>query len=356
MVNHRLVTIIAKKELRGLSEEKTIILAILLQLFIAMFSSFLMVGLSAMYDPSMYGRISGVQYGIGYAGNDTLLLDLLARDPSLMVYQMDPGNAIGALKERKLAAVVWPSGTSPDAEEPVVVKLYTIKNDIQSTVIEVKVKDILLDYEGILRDIRRDRLDLQPITVTPSRPVAGSTFYEFIYGLLIPLLLFMPAIISAGLVIDLITEEFQQQTLDTLRSTPATLEEIVNGKILACIAIIPIQVVLWLFLLMLNGIRIASVIEILLHVVFASTALILIAATVAVHYQERTKAQFIFSTATIVVILLILALPSNPVNLIVLLAVGGAPVTHWAVMAASISACLILLIVIRNVIQKKEFA
>lgn len=356
MVNHRLVGIIARKELISLSEEKTIILAILLQLFIAMFSSFLMVGLSAMYDPSLYGRISGVQYGIGFAGNDTILLDLLSRDPSFVTYQMDPGNAIGALKERKLAAVVWPSGSSPDGEEPVVVKLYTIKNDIQSTVIEVKVKEILLGYEEILRDIRRDRLDLQPLTVTPSRPVAGSPFYEFIYGLLLPLLLFMPAIISAGLVIDLITEEFQGQTLDTLRSTPATLEDIVNAKILACIAIIPVQVALWLFLLILNGIMIASVIEILLHVVFASTALILIAATVAVYYLERTKAQFIFSTATIILILLILALPSNPVNLIVLLAAGGAPVTHWAVMAASAAACVILCIVIRNVVQKKEFA
>lgn len=32
-------------------------------------------------------------------------------------------------------------------------------------------------------------------------------FFEFVFGLLIPLLVFMPAIIASALVIDLITEE-----------------------------------------------------------------------------------------------------------------------------------------------------
>jgi hypothetical protein len=113
---------------------------------------------------------------------------------------------------------------------------------------------------------------------------------------------------------------------------------------------------LWLVLLTINGIRIASLVEILLHVVFTSTVLILIAATIAVYYRDRTKAQFIFSTAVIIVLLLILALPSNPVNLIVLLAVGGAPLYHWAVIAASLAGCAILVILVRNVIRRVEYS
>jgi len=354
-VNLSLVRIIAIKELKSIRSEKTIILAILLQLFIAMFSSFLMVGLSAMYDPSMYGRITGIQYGVGFVGNETILFDLFEKEPSFKPYRMDPGIALGALKERQLAAVVWPSETLPDAEDPVTVTLYTISNDIQSTVIEVKIKDILLEYEEILRDIRKDRMDFHPVQVTPSRPVVQNSFYEFIYGLLIPMLLFMPAIISAGLVIDLITEEYQQQTLDTLRSTPATLEEIVYGKILACILLIPFQAGLWLILLTINGIHIVSLIEVLLHVVLTSAALVLIAAAIAVYYRDRTKAQFIFSTAVIIVLLLILAFPSNPINLIVLLASGGAPFYHWGVMAAMASGCLIMIILVRNLVMKIEY-
>ncbi len=56
----RHLSIVAKKEFRGLFNERTILLAVLLQLFIAMFSSFLMVGLTSMYDPtSLSKRITG---------------------------------------------------------------------------------------------------------------------------------------------------------------------------------------------------------------------------------------------------------------------------------------------------------
>ena len=61
------------------------------------------------------------------------------------------------------------------------------------------------------------------------------------YGLLIPLLVFMPAIIASALVIDLITEEYQHDTLETLISTPITFTEMVWGKVLACEVLVPIQ-------------------------------------------------------------------------------------------------------------------
>lgn len=352
LVNLFRTWIIARKELRGLASEKTILLAILLQLFIALFSSFLMVGLSAMYDPSTYGRVTGVQYGVGIAGNDTILPELIKNNPSFVPYQMDLSVALAALKERKLAAVIWTSGTRPEEKDPVTLTLYTIKNDIQSAVIEVKIKDILLKYEDILRDARSSRITRQPIPLSSYRPVSTNTFYEFIYALLIPLLLFMPAIISAGLVIDLITEEFQQQTLDTLRTTPAALIEIVGGKIVACLILIPIESGVWLVLLTLNGIKIASLPEILLQVSFSSAALILIAAVFALHYLDRTKAQFIFSTAAIILLLLALAFPNNPLNLIALLASGSPAPYHLAILLASGCLCILLLMVVRVAVRR----
>lgn len=343
---------ITKKELRGLASEKTILLAILLQLFIALFSSFLMVGLSAMYDPTAYGGVSGVQYGVGVSGNDTVLTRLLSENPSFKPYPMNLSIALGALKERKLAAVIWTSGTLPEDKEPVSLTLYTIKNDIQSAVIEVKLKDVFLKYEAILRDIRSSRLTSHPITLTSARPVTTNTFYEFIYALLIPLLLFMPAIISAGLVIDLITEEYQQQTLDTLRTTPASLTEIVWGKIFACIILIPIESGLWLILLSINGIRIGSLPQILLQVIFASSALILVASVFALFYRDRTKAQFIFSTAAVILLLLTLAFPGNPLNVITLLASDSPAPMQWPVLLMFISFCVILTMIIRVAVRR----
>lgn len=348
---HRVLTI-TKKELRGLANEKTILLAILLQLFIALFSSFLMVGLSAMYDPTTYGSISGVKYGVGVVGNDTILKGLLDENPSFKSYQMNLSVALGALKERKLAAVIWTSETPPESVDPVSLTLYTIKNDIQSAVIEVKIKEVFLKYEDILRDVRSDRITKHPVTITSARPVNSNTFYEFIYALLIPLLLFMPAIISAGLVIDLITEEYQQQTIDTLRTTPASMNEIIWGKISACILLVPMEAGLWLVLLILNRIRIGSLPEILLQVIFASSALILVAALLALYYQDRTKSQFIFSTAAVILLLLTLAFPGNPLNIIAQLASESPAPLFWPVLFVFICFCIILTLLIRVTVRK----
>ncbi len=341
------ILVIAKKEIRSIRDEKTIILAILLQLFIAMFSSFLMVSLSAMYDPSAYRMISNVET-IGYSGNDTLLFELLERNRAFVPYHMEPSVALGALAERKLSAVLILSDVDPAAKEPVLVTMYTIKNDIQSTVTEVALKEVLLEYEEILRDIRQDRFDFKPIKLSIPRPVNGTTFYEFIYGLLIPLLLFMPAIISAGLVIDQITEEYQQQTIDTLFSSPVSPDEMVFGKVLASFILVPLQAVLWLFLLTVNGIQINGLFEILLYVTFTSALLILIAAAIAQFFCDRTKVQFIFSTSVIILILLGLSFQNNPINLIVILASGLTIENQWLMMIVIIMLCAIMFFVVRK--------
>ncbi|MFY1644710.1 ABC transporter permease, partial [Methanoculleus bourgensis] len=156
-MNTRRVGLIAKKELFGLSAEKTIIFAILLQVFIAMFSSFLMVGLTTMYDPEALEGYSTVTYGVGCAGADSPLIDEFKKRDDLVLHQMDLGQALGALRERKVAAVVFVPDTPPDAEGPVTVTLYLIKNDLQSSVINVKLKEVLQGYERELREVRADR-------------------------------------------------------------------------------------------------------------------------------------------------------------------------------------------------------
>ncbi|MDD1695345.1 MAG: ABC transporter permease, partial [Methanoregula sp.] len=291
-INH--LSIIAKKEFRGLLNEKTILLAILLQLFIALFSSFLMVGLTSMYDPSSLSKYSHSRYSIAYAGNDSQLLTYLQDSPDFRVYRMDLSTAVAALGQRKLAAVVYVPDTPPDAQDPVKITLYTLQNDIQTAIVDVKLKDIFLKYEKELRTIRADRLQEELIHLQIQKTSSGGDFYEFVYGLLIPLLVFMPAIIASALVIDLITEEYQHETLETLLSTPITFAEMVWGKVLACELLVPVQAGAWLLLLMLNGISIKNAFLILLQVVVSSFILILLGTLTALHYRERTAAQFIF--------------------------------------------------------------
>ena len=235
----RHLSIIAKKELRGLVNERTILLAILLQLFIAMFSSFLMVGLTSMYDPSSLSKYSRYRYSIAYPGNESELLTSLQASPDFRVYQMDLSTAVAALGERKLAAVVYVPDTQPDDQDPVKITLYTLQNNLQTAIVEVKLRDIFLKYEEDLREIRSDRLKQELIPLEIPEPPGGGDFYEFVYGLLIPLLVFIPAIIASALVIDLITEEYQHETLETLISTPVTIGEMIWGKVIACEVLVP---------------------------------------------------------------------------------------------------------------------
>lgn len=330
----RRVGIIAKKEIRSLCTERTIVLAIALQVFIAMFSSFLLVGLTSMYDPSSLSRYSSVQYAVAYSGTDTGLLEELEGDPGFRVFEMDLSEAVAALRERKLAAVIYVPDTLPDAEEPITVTLYTVQNDLQATVVGMKIKEVFVAYEETLRAARADRLDIEPIELQFAGERRGGEFFEFVYGLLIPLLVFLPAIIASALAIDLITEEYQYGTLDVLVSSPVSFSEVIWGKIAACEMLVPIQAGAWLLLLSANGIRIRHMPEILLHVSAISLCLVLLAALVALYYRERTDAQFIFSTAIVAVMLGVLAVPSNPLNMLARLAVGTAGPEHWFVLAA----------------------
>jgi ABC-2 type transport system permease protein len=336
------IGLIMKKDLKGLGHERTILLAILLQLFIALFSSFLMVGLTSMYDPSALSRYSTTHYHIGYSGNDSDLRDLLASDPSLRVYDMELAPALQSLKERKLAAVVYVPDTKPDAAEPVKITLYTIKNDLQAAVVDVKLKEQFVKYEGELRQVRADRIDEEPIPLDIPTSNGGSDFYEFVYGLLIPLLVIMPAIISSALVIDLITEEYQNNTLETLLSTPIRANEIFWGKVTAALVIVPVQAGVWLFLLMLNGIVIVNAPQILVYVTLVALVLILVASITALYYRERTAAQFVYSTAIVVLMLFSLALPENPMNLIAKLSTGSAGTEQWLVLGLIIAVVMLL--------------
>ncbi|NLD57785.1 MAG: ABC transporter permease [Methanomicrobiales archaeon] len=334
--------IIAKKEFRGLLSERTILLAILLQLFIALFSSFLMVGLTSMYDPSSLSKYSRFRYTVAYTGEDTELFDHIWDSQQFRVFKMDFPTAIAALGERKLAAVVYVPDTGPDSPDPIKITMYTLANDLQSAIVDVKLKEIFLQYEAELREIRKDRLTVTPIPLEIPAGEGGGDFYEFVYGLLIPLLVFMPAIIASALIIDLITEEYQHDTLETLISTPVTFAEMVWGKVLACEVLVPVQAGIWILLLMINGIAIENAGLILVQVSITSFILILMGALVALHYRERTAAQFIFSTALVVVILFALALPDNPLNILTRLAVGTAGPEQWIIFGSTLVIVLVL--------------
>jgi len=230
---------IAGRELSGLRAEKTILLAIAIQLFIAAFSSFLVVGLVSMYDP---GSLGGAEVEVAGAGDAVTDLERAASEvggASVTRYE-DAGAARLAFDRNAADAVVVANRndnggisvtvTAPDAT-------------VETTVIVVQLRDLLQTYE---RQERADRVAFLSESPLPLPERTGtSPYFTFTYTVLIPVLVFLPVFISGSLVVDSITEEIDEGTFELLlRVAPVTLGEIVDGKALAAVAIAPGQA-LW---------------------------------------------------------------------------------------------------------------
>ena len=59
---------LVKRELKAIKREKTIMFAIFIQLFIASFSSFMLVGIMAFYDPDSMGDNTALSIDVGVVG------------------------------------------------------------------------------------------------------------------------------------------------------------------------------------------------------------------------------------------------------------------------------------------------
>ncbi|HDJ37930.1 MAG TPA: ABC transporter permease, partial [Methanosarcinales archaeon] len=238
--------LIAKKDLRGLFSERTLVLTILLQLAIASFSSFLVVGLTSFYDPGALADedLAGINIGLAYRSevtlnnstirdeknvNETLLYHLIDESKLSPVSYPDYSGAGSGFYEGEIDGIVLVPNVAINGSDLIEIHIYLPETDFKSTILMLQLKEPLERLERYVREIRTKRLpNYTPIDLNilnlPER--SSNHYFEFIYVALIPLLVFTPAFISGGLVIDLITEEFERKTIDLILVTPTTFSEL----------------------------------------------------------------------------------------------------------------------------------
>ena len=104
MRNSRRLTV-ARRELAALRTEKTIVLAVLIQLFIAAFSSFLVVGLTSLYDPS---AVEGGEIEVAVTGDaeDRLVAVAEEHDGAAALRFADGDEAVTAFERGDVDAVL----------------------------------------------------------------------------------------------------------------------------------------------------------------------------------------------------------------------------------------------------------
>ena len=312
---------IAGRELQGLRAEKTILLAIGIQLFIAAFSSFLVVGLVSMYDPS---ALDGAEVKVAGAGEAVADLERAADETagaSVTPYA-DPDAAREAFDRNAADAVMI---ATPDDRGGITVEVVAPDATVETTVIVVQVRDLLRTYERTERESRADSLTERPLALPDSG--GSSPYFTFTYTVLIPVLVFLPVFISGSLIVDSITEEIDEGTLELLRVAPVTIGQILDGKALAAIAIAPGQALVWLLLLQANGTPVANVATIVALTTGLTTLVVAIAAGIAAAAPDRRAAQFLYSVAVLVLFGGATAVAGGPTNAVARLAIDSADAT-----------------------------
>ncbi|WP_436934657.1 ABC transporter permease [Halovenus marina] len=319
-------TTIALRDLSALSREKTIVLAILIQLFIAAFSSFLVVGLTSLYDPSAI-ESGNTGLDIGISGEYQDRLEAAAEEAggvSTVAFE-DANTALAAFDDGEVAAVLDSSRIETDDGSRVDITATVPAEDLRTTVIIVQIRSILTELERTERTDRADYLDFQP------RPLpdedGSSPFFGFTYTILLPLLLFLPPFISGSVVVDALTEEIERGTLELLRVAPVSMTDIVDGKSIAMILLAPLQAVLWLFLLQINGITIDNILWLLLFVTAIATITTVVGVLLGLITRRRRKAQLLYSMLVILLFGLSALLPEHPASTVALLSVDSATST-----------------------------
>ncbi len=304
---------VVKKELASVLRDRTIVIAILIQLFIASFSSALLIGMLSLYDPDSAGIYANIQIDVAMVGEDSTLKDYLADRGARALPYATLEQAEADFQQGKVRAIL----VLPEERGDLVnMKLFLPREEAVGSIILNLLQEPLKRYENTLRvqrgvNVRYTDLKGQPPTT-----------FEFIYSVILPILMFFPAFVAGGMVVDSISEEIENDTLDTLLSAPLSLNAVVGAKIAAAIFLAAIQCLAWLGLLHFNGIAIQNFGLVLLLAAITAGIVAFGAATITVVFQDRERSQFVFSLALLAAVSASFMLGVSPVNTVARLAIG----------------------------------
>lgn len=317
---------IARHTLAGLTREKTIVLALLIQLFVAAFSSFLVVGLVSLHDP---GSVAAETIDVGVTGDAT--------DRLVAAVGTGSGPRAVAYDSREAAMAAFDAGAvdavivARHADSRIAVEAIAPEGSLRTTLVVVQLRDALEAFERSERRQRASYLARAPVALPPEAP--SGPYFGFTYTVLVPLLLFLPVFISGSVAVDAVTEEIERGTLELLRAAPVSLVTIVEGKAVALAALAPLQAGLWLALLVANGTHVAHVPELLLMVTALAVLVVAMGVLLGFLLGERQRAQLIYSVGILVVLSAAALFPEHPATTTAKLAVDSATLTTHASVA-----------------------
>lgn len=312
--------VVARRDLASLTREKTIVLALAIQLFVAAFSSFLVVGLTSLYDPS---AVQG-QVTVGVTGDaaDDLTAAAAGQDGLGTIRFGDRDEATAAFDSGRVDALVRAERYTDDGGgSRIEITATAPANSFRGTLIVAQLREALESLERGERRERSANLD-NPIVPLPDE-VGASPYFGFSYTVLVPLLLFLPVFIAGSVAVDIVTEEIERGTLELLQVAPLSLTTIVDGKALGAVLLGPLQALLWMLLLTLNGIEVANVLALLVLTTGLALGLVAVGIGLGLVVRERQRAQLLYSLGVLGAFAAAALLPEHPATTAALLAIDS---------------------------------
>ncbi len=302
------------REFKSVKKEKTILFAIMIQFFIASFSSILVVGLMTFYDPDSIGYNGNIRVHVGVIGDsrDPFFSFLRGRNVRSIPFG-SVSEAEQAFRSGDIDTIVYLPESQADIIE---MKLVLPDMDSRATVALMVLKGPLKRYENYLRQQRGVEIRYSDIGGKPA------TTHEFLYTVIIPMLMLFPAFVAGSMIIDSISEEIEQKTLTTLLAAPVSLNRVLTAKMVAAVIIASVQCVLWSLLLRLNNFAINNLLYVLLFSVIISAIVAVSSMLIALLFRDRERSQFVFSIIIVVALGIGFFLDPTPFGMIARLASG----------------------------------
>ena len=339
--------VIARRDVASLSREKTIVLALFIQLFVAAFSSFLVVGLTSLYDP---GSVSAGEIVVGVSGEHAdALIDAARGQQGVRAVEY---NTTTAAREAYVDGQLHAALLTADSGGRITVDVLAPEENIRTTLIVTEVRDLLEAVERNERIARATHLDRQTVPVPGE--VDASPYFGFTYTVLVPLLLFLPPFISGSIAVDAFTEEVERGTMELLRVAPVTLVDIVDGKAMGMIAIAPVQAGMWIVLLGVNDITVANPIPLLVVVSAFATVVVVLGLLLGILAGKRRQAQLLYSVVVLFVFGTLVFLPEHPATTVAKLAVDSATTLTFAHVAGYAVAATLAYFLARAVARRTD--
>ncbi len=294
--------IIAKREIKSMLRERTIMLVVLVELLLVIFSGLLNVGYVLLTSPEASQELqnlnSSVAVGVVSETPEPYAMALFAQKMPYIVYD-DVETAMGDFREGLIDVIM--AGDIEESRNASTITVYLPENSPKLDLIKLSLRTMLLTMEA---DVRHERIDAYEPDVSlysiDSRNRKASREIEIYYIFTIPLLLFLPSLIAGSLVIDSITEDLENKTIINLLEAPVTSRQIMAGKNLGALAICFVQSAAWLAILSVLSLGIQNHLA-LLAVSFLYTALFTnIGSIVALHLKSLRNSQIVHTLLSMV--------------------------------------------------------